>query len=220
MAKQDRAIRTRRKILEAAAQVFDREGYQAATIAQILHVAGVTKGALYFHFASKEDLAYGVLSEQRNEDAVRPQPVKLQELVDSGSVLAHRLRTDSLVRASIRLTLDQQAQGLDRQGPFRVWSTSNRQILEAARSQGELLPHVDPAEAAELCVGAFAGMQLMSVTLSNYEDLPHRLSVFQRLLLPSIAVPSVLASLDLSEDRGGRLIAEAQARTPADAVLP
>ncbi|MFD6414028.1 TetR family transcriptional regulator, partial [Nocardia asteroides] len=51
--KQDRAIRTRRNILEAAAKIFEERGYQAATIAEILGAAGVTKGALYFHFSSK-----------------------------------------------------------------------------------------------------------------------------------------------------------------------
>ncbi|MFD6749883.1 TetR family transcriptional regulator, partial [Streptomyces anthocyanicus] len=59
MAKQDRAIRTRQTILDAAAQVFEKQGYQAATITEILKVAGVTKGALYFHFQSKEELALG-----------------------------------------------------------------------------------------------------------------------------------------------------------------
>ncbi len=61
----------------------------------------MTKGALYFHFQSKEDLAAGVLSEQEPGQGVPPQPTKLQELVDVGMLLAYRLRTDPLVRASV-----------------------------------------------------------------------------------------------------------------------
>ncbi|WP_347879795.1 helix-turn-helix domain-containing protein [Streptomyces sp. Tu 2975] len=64
MARQERAVRTRRAILVAAAEVFDEVGYEAATISEILKRSGLTKGALYFHFASKEELAQGVLAEQ------------------------------------------------------------------------------------------------------------------------------------------------------------
>ncbi|MFJ7770954.1 ScbR family autoregulator-binding transcription factor [Streptomyces sp. NPDC097107] len=205
MAKQDRAIRTRRTILEAAASVFEKQGYQAATITEILKTAGVTKGALYFHFQSKEDLAAGVLSEQEPGRGVPPQPTKLQELVDVGMLLAYRLRTDPLVRASVRLTLDHQAHGLDRRGPFLHWSEANQRFLDAAGRQGELLPHVNPRATAELYVGAFAGLQMMSQTLSDYEDLAERLSVLQHHLMPSIAMPAVLASLDLAPDRADRI---------------
>lgn len=215
MAKQDRAIRTRRKIMEAAATVFDREGYKAATITEILKTAGVTKGALYFHFPSKEALAYGILEEQQSETATEPQSIRLQELVDNGLVLAHRLGSEPLVRASVRLTLDHQAQGLDRQAPFHAWTDLNLRILEGAKKQGELLPHVVPAQTAELCVAAFAGIQLMSHTMSDYADLPERLSVFLRHILPCVAVPPVLAAIDLMPERGRRLVALSE-RAEAD----
>lgn len=68
MAQQARAIQTRRSILVAAAAVFDERGYSSATISEILARAGVTKGALYFHFTSKEDLALGVMDVQLDSD--------------------------------------------------------------------------------------------------------------------------------------------------------
>ncbi|MEV6183872.1 helix-turn-helix domain-containing protein, partial [Streptomyces sp. NPDC052015] len=61
MARQERAIRTRQTILVAAAEVFDEVGYEAATISDVLKRSGVTKGALYFHFTSKQELAQAVL---------------------------------------------------------------------------------------------------------------------------------------------------------------
>ncbi|MDT0307905.1 ScbR family autoregulator-binding transcription factor [Streptomyces sp. DSM 44917] len=208
MAKQERAIRTRRRILEAAALVFEREGYQGATITEILRAAGVTKGALYFHFPSKEELARNILLEQRKDLTVPQQPFRLQEMIDTGMLLTERLRTDALVRASVRLTLDQQARDLDRRGPFRAWSEHNLALLEAARLQGELMPHVNPAEVAELCVGSFAGLQMMSQAMSDYRDLPQRLSVFLHHVMVAVAVPAVLVNLDLSPARA-RLVAEA-----------
>ena len=72
MAQQERAVRTRRAVLEAAAGVFAERGYAAATIAEILNRAGVTKGALYFHFDSKAALARGVLEERISAARIIP----------------------------------------------------------------------------------------------------------------------------------------------------
>ncbi|MFD4260837.1 ScbR family autoregulator-binding transcription factor [Streptomyces sp. NPDC058534] len=202
MVKQDRAIRTRRTILEAAAKVFEERGYQAATIAEILHTAGVTKGALYFHFESKEQLAQGVLHEQDQQFVIPARTCKLQELADEVLLHAYRLQRDAMVRAGVRLTMDQHAEGLDRSGPFLRWSQICRHLLETARAQGELLPHVSPAVTADIVVATFAGVQSMSQTVSDYQDLSQRSTALLRHLFPSIAVPSVLASLDLSEQRG------------------
>ena len=54
MAQQDRARLTRDRIILGAAVTFCRVGYQAATIDDIATEAAVTKGAIYFHFTSKE----------------------------------------------------------------------------------------------------------------------------------------------------------------------
>lgn len=211
MPKQDRAIRTRQSILLAAAEVFDQHGYQATTIAEIINVAGVTKGALYFHFDSKEDLAQGILGEQDLQKPAPPQPIKIQELIDVGMVHAHRLQTNPLVRAGVRLTLDQQAEGLDRRGPFLRWSEATLALLTAAKEQGELLPHVRPDETADLYVGAFAGVQSMSHAMTAYADLGQRVQCMQRHILPSICAPAVLACLDLSPERGARITAQLEA---------
>lgn len=214
--RQERAIRTRRAILEAAAVVFEKRGYGAATITEILKVAGVTKGALYFHFESKESLALGVLSEQDQAFTVPEQSTKVQELVDTALVHAYRVRTDPLVRAGVRLSLDQHAEGVDRTGPFLRWRESTTELLTAAKQRGELLPHVVLTETADVYVGAFAGLQFMSQTLSGHADLEQRIAALQRHLMPSICVPAVLAVMNFSTDRGGRLAREMdQAREAA-----
>lgn len=213
--KQDRAIRTRQTILTAAAKVFEERGYQAATISEILITAGVTKGALYFHFPSKEDLAEGVIHEQDHDLPIPLRACKVQQLVDTVVLHAYRLRTDPLVRAGVRLALDQQAQGLDRSGPFLRWSDVGIALLQQAQAQGELMPHIVPAETADVLVGAFAGVQAMSQAMSNYQDLPHRVTALLRHVLPSIVVPSVLAAVDITEGRGAFVDAELEGlRTP------
>ncbi|MFC7896658.1 ScbR family autoregulator-binding transcription factor [Streptomyces sp. NPDC057381] len=220
MVKQDRAIRTRRNILEAAAKIFEERGYQAATIAEILSTAGVTKGALYFHFSSKEQLALGVLQEQDQRFVIPERSCKLQELADVVLLHAYRLQSDPMVRAGVRLSMDQHAEGLDRSGPFMRWSEICRTLLEKGQVQGELLPHVVAPVTADIVVGTFAGIQSMSQAVSDYQDLRHRSSELLRHLFPSIAMPSVLASLDLSEIRGEEVFQEIQRglREPAAAV--
>ncbi len=132
---QDRAILTRQAILTAAAGVFEERGYRAATISEILARAGVTRGALYFHFPSKEDLAEGVIREQDGRLPAASRQCAVQQLVDTVVLHAHRLRTDPVVRAGVRLALDQQAEGLDRGGSFRRWREVGAELLEQARER-------------------------------------------------------------------------------------
>ncbi|MBX6422356.1 TetR/AcrR family transcriptional regulator [Thermosulfurimonas sp. F29] len=62
-----RGERTRARILEGALRLFQEKGIAETSMADIERVAGVSKGALYFHFASKEELALAVLAKARNE---------------------------------------------------------------------------------------------------------------------------------------------------------
>lgn len=52
---------TRRRLLRAGVEVFDRKGYDAASVREIVELAGVTKPALYYHFGSKEGLLLAIL---------------------------------------------------------------------------------------------------------------------------------------------------------------
>ncbi|WP_432145830.1 ScbR family autoregulator-binding transcription factor [Streptomyces sp. bgisy084] len=218
MAQQDRAIRTRRVILEAAASVFDEQGYDRATIAEVLERAGVTKGALYFHFASKEQLALAVIEEQVVDIAVQPQTIKLQEFVDSGQVLAFRLRSDPIQRGAARLAVEQGSNHLDRKQSMLSWTRFVEGLLNDARSRGEILESVVVRETAELFVGAFAGLQMMSQAMTNRADLSRRLTVFFEHTLPSIAVPAILAKLNLDSERGAQLNAALQAKAVVKAA--
>ncbi|MFJ5223008.1 ScbR family autoregulator-binding transcription factor [Streptomyces sp. NPDC088400] len=206
MAIQKRAIRTRATILEAAGAVFDEYGYASTTLAMVLRRAQVTKGALYFHFPSKEALAQAVLDEQVQLGTVPPQACKLQEIVDISFVFGHRLLKSALLRGSVGLTVDQGAPpGVDHSGPFRQWPELMTSLLEQARDQGELLPSVRPRDTAELLVGSFTGIQLMSRGLTQRADLGRRISLMWEHILPSIAVPGLIPRMNIAPDRGARV---------------
>ena len=51
------------EIVDAAAKVFQRKGYHAATVQDIADAVGILKGSLYHHLKSKEDLLYLVVKE-------------------------------------------------------------------------------------------------------------------------------------------------------------
>ena len=55
-----RVEHTRSLLLDAAEEVFAEKGFAPATLDDIAHAAGYTKGAIYKHFATKEDLFLAV----------------------------------------------------------------------------------------------------------------------------------------------------------------
>lgn len=110
--KQDRAARTRRDLIHSAAQVFDRQGYVQARLADISAGAGVSAGALHFHFENKAAVADAV--EAAAGDALlaatravcKQSPNPIQALVDVSHVLVLLLCEDVVVRAGFHLNGD------------------------------------------------------------------------------------------------------------------
>ncbi|WP_030687126.1 ScbR family autoregulator-binding transcription factor [Streptomyces sp. NRRL B-1347] len=214
MVRQERAVRTRQKILVAAAEVFDRVGYDAATISEILKRSGVTKGALYFHFASKEELAQAVLANQMTALRVPEQDLIMQEGLDASLLLAHLLYLhEPMVRGSVRLTVEQGAlqSVLDRRVPMQAWISHNTALLARAKAAGELLPHVDVDVAARMFIGAFTGAQVLSKIMTDHADIVESATEVLQHLLASIMVPGVLVRMDFSRGRAARVYEAAMA---------
>jgi len=61
-----KGIRTRRNIIENSLQLFSVKGYYNTSVSDILDATGLTKGGLYGHFVSKEDIWYAVYDEAVN----------------------------------------------------------------------------------------------------------------------------------------------------------
>jgi AcrR family transcriptional regulator len=60
----EKAPDTRTRLLDAAAKVFAERGYQAASVDEIAAAAGLSKGAVYWNFASKDELFHALLEER------------------------------------------------------------------------------------------------------------------------------------------------------------
>ena len=64
----DRTL-TRRRLLDAAADVFAERGFHDATLEEIVEQAGFTRGAFYSNFASKDELFLAMIEDQNRADA-------------------------------------------------------------------------------------------------------------------------------------------------------
>src|SRR5690242_8605715 len=85
----DRSSETRSLLLHAAAELLQRVGYSGTTTALIAKRAGVTTGALHHHFATKDDLMFGVLDEMSAR--IRRRLEDHDHLTPAGEVDARRL---------------------------------------------------------------------------------------------------------------------------------
>ncbi|WP_406091441.1 TetR family transcriptional regulator [Kitasatospora purpeofusca] len=111
--RQERARQTRRALLHAAATEFDLRGYEGTSLARISRTAGVTLGALTFHFPSKAALADAVRSEGAAlTGAAVPEAAGGGHRLDPGvggliELLTRLLDEEPSVRAAARLSWEQ-----------------------------------------------------------------------------------------------------------------
>jgi len=74
---------SRKKILDAALELFAHHGYHATSVDRIARAAGVSKGGIYVHFSSKEDLLKGLIyaSMEAGTDAMPDMEQKAPDLL-------------------------------------------------------------------------------------------------------------------------------------------
>lgn len=210
LSQREASRRTRQLIVEAAGAVFAEKGFNGATIADVYQRLGLTKGAFYYYFKGKEELAQAVLASQIDTVGfpILPRSTRLQEMIDKGMLFAVQIRSDPIVQGSLRLSLERGSHHEHRLRPYQDWIDHNRFALGQARECGELHAHVDLDAVANLIVGGFTGVQVLSEVMSDWEDLEVRVSVLLRHIMPIIALPTVLAELDMAPGRAERVAAD------------
>jgi TetR/AcrR family transcriptional regulator, transcriptional repressor for nem operon len=98
---------TRRRILDTAGRRFKQDGIDGSGIATLMGDAGLTNGAFYAHFQSKDDLVANVVTEElrvqcERISALRPGPAALEEFVRDYLSPHHRdLRADGCPSAAL-----------------------------------------------------------------------------------------------------------------------
>ncbi|MBC3842488.1 TetR family transcriptional regulator [Streptacidiphilus sp. 4-A2] len=193
MARQQRAEESRRRLLTAAAEVFDERGFALATLTEIHNRAGLTKGALYFHFSSKEELAEAVVEEEATwyqEVDVSGPP--MQVVIDLSHGFARALLQDVRIRASTRLVLENTYTQTDG-ASHRAWAERLAELMALAQATGDFRPELDPGAVSELIVGSFLGVQTLAQLFTRRADLEARVTLLWQALLPGLVPASRLA---------------------------
>jgi AcrR family transcriptional regulator len=199
MAKQDRAVRTRRELIHSAAEIFDRAGFADASITQICARAGVSHGALHFHFGNKQALGEAVESAAARTllyltgNVPLRHPMPLQLLVDTSHTLVQWLSCDPVLRAGFGLGRDATWHG--HVDLWQQWQEWVQLMLTVARNHGDLASDVVLDEAASAITAVVAGLEVLGrndVRRHSYRAI----TPFWRLVLPQLSAEAVRDRID------------------------
>ena len=163
-----RAKLTRQHLLDAARRVFGEGGYARATVDDVARAAGCSKGAYYFHFATKEDALLALV-----EDWVSAQTGRLEAAVEHGGVAENALAslvdallaTEGMAARDRLLLLEFWLQGARNPKVRTILGRAHRSwrrllVLAFVRAQeaGVLPGGIAPEEAADLVLALHHGL--------------------------------------------------------------
>ncbi|MDI9916028.1 ScbR family autoregulator-binding transcription factor [Rhodococcus sp. IEGM 1379] len=188
---QERAKISRQQILRGAADRFEITGYGSTSMNDIVSASRMTKGAVYFHFSSKDDLAQAIIEEQHRislasfTDVAATGAPALEQVIMVCNEIARQLTSDPVVRAGIRLTLELNA--TDRQlDPYLSWIRELQRLSEIAQRQGDIRAEITPEAMGRVITSTFMGVQLISNVLTRRADLDERVDELFALLLAGV----------------------------------
>lgn len=197
---QERARRTRAAIVRSAATEFARRGFAAASINAILEQSNATKGAMYFHFASKEDLARAVLDEGlehyraivgRWMDVPDLDPFeRLHGLVGD---LGAALHDDVVIAAEFRLVTEPEFAEEVRLRGSVLWGRAGYQLAREAQEKGLFRPDVDLQRFVEAIASSLAGQRYLADLTSPETDVRARFEACVEVPLEAMASEQWLA---------------------------
>jgi AcrR family transcriptional regulator len=174
---------TRQRILRIAFEEFYRCGFQAGSLNRIVEETGLTKGALFHHFASKQELGYAVVDEivwpqfqatwvhplEQSKDPLRHLQQLLRRMAEEGPALGI-----SLTQGCPLNNLAQEMSPLDegfRQRLERIyvtWRLAFKTALANGIKAGTVRKDVSPVNVAAFLVAAIEGI---IGTVKNAQDL-------------------------------------------------
>lgn len=171
MSLQPRSEETRERLMQAALASFAERGYDATGVAEICQRAGVSKGAFYYHFASKQALFLALLDqwlaalEREMTRLAAPSAPAAQSLQAMVGLLQQVFR-DASGRLLMYLEFWRQAARDETiwqatVAPFQRYHGLLAGMIEQGIAEGSLRP-CDPQEAARALVSMAVGMVLQS----------------------------------------------------------
>ncbi len=185
---------TRGRILSAAARVFARNGYDGATLDQVAATAGLTKGAVYWHFASKSDLFLALLEENTRQQS-SDLPAALQEFSRIAdpverltAILTDQFATCLEDQDWPRLYLEFSASSRDPQVRERLHELHRSfhaivsDVIRQAQVEGSLAPDLDPYAVAVMFSSLLRGLSLTWLVSAEHLDAEDLIPKLARIL--------------------------------------
>jgi TetR/AcrR family acrAB operon transcriptional repressor len=176
----EEAAKTRQDLLNTALTVFSRDGYEAARMADIAKLAGVTRGAIYHHFGSKADLFIALIDDasKSGNSAVTLAMEKDLSFVDTIKEILVKpmslLEQNKHFREVMALSLFMSGSSPELAGLQRRRYEEARELVENVAvffqmgiDQGEIRPDIDPLMAARAFIAYQNGLSLL--WLSNQD---------------------------------------------------
>jgi AcrR family transcriptional regulator len=199
VTKQARSEYTRLHLVRSAAELFDRNGFAGATLDDVSRAAGVTKGAFYFHFASKKELGGAIQAEACGmlrsfvDKLTATEVHALQSLIDITHVLARWLDSEPVIRASLRTARECG----DRGRPFvdfyvELLATVDATLLRAERA-GELEEGVVIDVVSTLVLTVCVGIEVLWWAGMRRGSMRAGLGDMWSLMLPGIVSANRIA---------------------------
>jgi len=156
--------RTRQRLLAEAQRLFRERGYAATSLEQIAEAADVTKGAIYGHFSSKEDLLLSAIEAAPTPDYGtvlndRSRPLR-ERLAEFGRAMAVDEATTD--KAGLAVSLEFVAALLRSPDALRRYGADLGRRLEelAAEDDEQPRPGITPVEAWAVGHALFLGLQI------------------------------------------------------------
>jgi AcrR family transcriptional regulator len=166
---------TRAFLLQIAAEVFAERGYAETTMAQLITRSGLTKGAFYFHFSSKEQLALAVIEEKQRQwiesvlQAISAEPGAFDQLRAVAAALVKLHRDPSAFSVS-RLTRDlaRVAAVSDVvRDHMRTWVGLVADLVRQAQAEGDLPETADADDLAAVLVATTDGLKDLGALIDS-----------------------------------------------------
>ncbi|MFI5394575.1 MAG: TetR/AcrR family transcriptional regulator [Candidatus Binatia bacterium] len=187
----------RRDLMDIAIDCFARYGYQATSIDRIAKAAGVTKGALYYHFKDKEDLLFAAVTKRLGQFERRV-AADLALVLDAPTALRQvaRVCLDHATKSNHRrLIVTLMVEAIDTNprlaAEFRAMMQRFREFLESivrrGQKAGQFRADVDPAVAAEVYAGAIMGAEIQYYQDPKKFDLAATIAAFVEQYIVSLA---------------------------------
>ena len=196
-----RAHATRLQIVVAASREFARKAYGQVSLDDILARAEVTKGAMYFHFRSKHELALAIIDRHNalNHESMSQVLSRglsgLESLVDLSYLIVTRDIGDDVGRAGLNLLESiGRADGVQAR-VLSEWTTAFAEVVRRAAAEGDVLADRDPDDVGRLLVSVFMGLR----QTTDIDDPPRYFADLEKtwvLTLPGFVNPERLAYLN------------------------